>query len=259
MPTLVRVLAGAVPVIAGMVAAAFLTPPDFPLLLRQVLLFVWGVGGILLAERLLFGPGAARIGRALGLAVPRRPAVLVALAVSVPMWAFLPLYGSLTGTPVGLTSDWLPIFVGVILVNGLTEEVIHRGFVFGHLRREQPFARAAATGAAVFAAQHLYLLATIGPVAGLASVALAAFLAFPLALLYERGGSSLVAPAVLHTSSNAPMMLFASGETAAAMVLPHMGVVLVSMYLSFLLLPRQDGTDSRGDDDRPGSRTAQAQ
>jgi hypothetical protein len=80
-------------------------------------------------------------------------------------------------------------------------------------------------------------LFTIGAIAGIASVLLAFAVAFPLALLYERGGNSLGAPAILHTSSNAPMMLFVVPEAAGGVVLPHMAVVLASMYLSFTFRP----------------------
>ena len=73
----------------------------------------------------------------------------------------------------------------------------------------------------------------MGPVAGGASVLLAMCLAFPFAFLFERGGNSIGAPAILHTSSNAPMVLFASPELIAAAILPHMAVVLGSMFLSF--------------------------
>ncbi len=232
-----KVLAGSVPVIAILVAAAFLTPPDFPLLARQMLLCAVGVGGMVLAERLLFGPGPRRVARALGLVVPTARAVIVALIVSLPMWLFLPVYGWATGTTVGLNREWLPILIGVVLVNGIAEEVIHRAFVFGHLRRTLTFGRAALTSALVFAGQHVYLVFTIGAVAGSASVVLALLLAFPFALLYERGGNSIGAPAILHTSSNAPVMLFVVDEIGGSVLLQHMGVVLVSMYLCFAFLP----------------------
>ena len=62
-------------------------------------------------------------------------------------------------------------------------------------------------------------------------------LAFPFAFLYERGGNSLGAPAILHTSSNAPMMLFVVPDAAGDVLLPHMAVVLASMYLSFAFRP----------------------
>jgi membrane protease YdiL (CAAX protease family) len=232
-----KLLIGSVPVIVILVAAAFVVPPGFPLLLRQVLLFVVGVGGTMVAERLLFGPGWTRIVTALGFVAPGARAATVAIVVSVPMWSFLPLYGRFTATPVALARDWLPILLGVILVNGLAEEAIHRAFIFGHLRETRSFRTSAAISAVIFAAQHVYLLFTIGAVAGLASVGLALALAFPLAFLYERGGNSLGAPAILHTSSNAPMMLLVTAEGATAAILPHMGVVLVSMYLSFAFGP----------------------
>ena len=126
------------------------------------------------------------------------------------------------------------ILLGVVLVNGLAEEFIHRAFVFGNLRRERSFVAAAWISAAIFAAQHLYLMISLGAVAGGASVLLALLLAFPLAFIYERGGNSLAGPAILHTSSNAPMMLFVTPAVAAQVILPHMAVVLASIYLTFL-------------------------
>ena len=233
MSTLAKVLLGASPVIALLVAAAFFIPREFPLLPRQVILFAWGIGGIVAAEYLLFGQGVARIATALGITAPRWRAVLVALLVSLPMWLFLPLYGAIAGIPMSVDAEWGAILIGVLLVNGVTEEVIHRGFIFGHLRRERTFASAAAISGAVFALQHVYLLFTIGTVAGGASILLALLLALPLAFIYEAGGRSLVGPAILHTSSNAPIMLFVASDGSAAAALPHMAVVLASIYGTF--------------------------
>ena len=56
----------------------------------------------------------------------------------------------------------------------------------------------------------------------------------PLAFVFERGGDSIIAPAILHTSSNAPAVVLAMAEDIAAVALvPHMGVVLLSLYLVF--------------------------
>jgi hypothetical protein len=67
-----------------------------------------------------------------------------------------------------------------------------------------------------------------------------------LAFLYERGGNSIGGPAILHTSSNAPLMLFAAGDGAGTLLLPHMAVVLVSIYLVFAFLPwLRGGQESR--------------
>jgi membrane protease YdiL (CAAX protease family) len=234
---LLPLLVWSVPVIAMLVGAAFVVPPSVPVLLRQVVLCVIGVGGIMVAERRLFGNGWRQIIAALGFVVPRSRAVLAAMVVSLPMWLFLPMYLRFIDAPSSLNPGWLPILLGVILVNGMAEEVIHRAFIFGHLRETRPFWASATISAVIFGGQHVYLLLTIGTVAGMASVVLALALAFPLAFLYERGGNALAAPAILHTSSNAPMMLFVIPEAAGDVLLPHMAVVLASMYLSFAFRP----------------------
>lgn len=234
--TLIKVYVAAGLVIIPLVAAAFFTPPDFPMLLRQVLLCVWGVGATLGFERLLFSGSWGRAWQRVGFVRVRRSMGLVALLVSLPMWLFLPLLAWLQDTPIQLRSDGWALLVGVILVNGITEEVIHRGFVFGHLRQEWSFWPAAMLSALLFAGQHLYLIFILGWISGLASVLLAALLAFPLAYSYAHGGNSLGGPAILHTSSNAPMIILALPPTfLATALLPYMGVVLVSIYLVFIL------------------------
>jgi hypothetical protein len=88
------------------------------------------------------------------------------------------------------------VLLGVILLNGITEEIIHRGFVFNHLRRHYPFAAAAGIAAVVFAGQHLYLILTTGWIAGVSSVLLAALLTLPLAYVFERGAQAIGPPAI---------------------------------------------------------------
>jgi len=223
----------AIVVIVPLIAAAWL-PPEFPLLLRQVLLCVWGVGAIVGAERLFFAGTLHEGIRALGFTRARWTAVVVAALVSIPMWAFLPLFAWANSAHVSLHSNWVSLLVGVVLVNGITEEVIHRGFVFRHFRSGRSFITAATFSATVFAAQHLYILLTMGWTIGLASVLLAFLLSYPLAFVFERGGNSIIGPAILHTSSNAPVMILdLPDELMSGALLPHMAVVLVSLYLVF--------------------------
>ena len=132
---LLKLLVGSVPVIGTLVGAAFVVPSSLPLLLRQVLLCITGVGGTMVAERCLFGSRWRRILTTLGFVAPRARAAAVAIVVSLPMWLFLPLYGRLADAPFALTREWLPILLAVILVNGLAEEVIHRACIFGGLVR----------------------------------------------------------------------------------------------------------------------------
>ena len=150
------------------------------------------------------------------------------------MWVFLPLFAWAREVAVHLRPDFLSLLLGVVMVNGITEEVIHRGYVFGHLRRTRSFTAAATIAAALFSAQHAYIIATAGWTIGLASMVLAALLAYPLALVFERGGNSIVGPAILHTSSNAPVIVLSIPEDfMATALLPHMGVVLASLYALF--------------------------
>ncbi len=231
---LAAILLTATIIIVPLVAAAWLTPPTFPLLARQILLTLWGVGATLGAQRLLFSATWGKAGRALGFVLPRARAVWVALLVSLPMWAFLPLVAWFTGEPVRLQPQWVALLLGVSLVNGITEEMLHRGFVFGNLRRHRTFGAAATIGALVFAAQHLYLVWSIGWVAGLSSMLLAALLTFPLVLLFVEGSNSIGAPAIIHTSSNAPMIILAfSPAFTTPLLVPYMGIVLLSIYLAF--------------------------
>jgi membrane protease YdiL (CAAX protease family) len=69
----------------------------------------------------------------MGFIMPELRAVVVALLVSIPMWVFLPIFASLMGIPVTVNPNWLVVVIGVVLVNGIAEEVIHRAFVFGRL------------------------------------------------------------------------------------------------------------------------------
>ncbi len=229
---LTRLLAVAAPVIAVLVAAAFVLPTDFPWLPRQLLLAAIGIGGISLGEVLVFRTPLNELHRRLGFVAANGRTILICLAASLPMWLFLPAAAVSTGSPVHVASNWIAIIVGVVLVNGLAEEVIHRAFFFGRLRERAGFFSAACLGAALFGAQHLYLIATIG-VAGVASVALAVLLAFPLGRSFELGGRSIIGPAILHTSSNAAFLVFGD-QSDSALIMLHMLVVLASIYTVFL-------------------------
>jgi membrane protease YdiL (CAAX protease family) len=231
---LLRLLSAAVPVIAVLVAAAFVLPVDFPWLPRQLLLASIGIGGIAIAERTLFRTPASDLARRLGFVGTSNRIVFAALAASLPMWLFMPLAALVSGNPVHIAPDWPVLIAGVLLVNGLAEEIIHRAFFFGRLREHMSFIRAASLGALLFGAQHLYLIATLGSAGGIASVVLALLLAYPLCRIYELGGRSILGPAILHTSSNGAFLVFGDASNPS-LLLVHMLVVLVSIYTVFLV------------------------
>jgi hypothetical protein len=70
--------------IVPLVAAAWL-PSGFPYLARQVLLCIWGVGAILVAERMLFSNSLNEALRAVGFVRARKAALEMVLLTSLPM------------------------------------------------------------------------------------------------------------------------------------------------------------------------------
>ena len=113
------VLGPAIVTIVPLIAAAWLTPPWMPLLARQFLLFAWGVGATIVAERLFFSGTLSAAVNALGFRRPRARMVVAALLISVPMWLYLPLSARAQGLAVAVRPDWLPLLIGVVLVNGV--------------------------------------------------------------------------------------------------------------------------------------------
>ena len=143
---LLRLLAGATPVIAILVAAAFILPPSFPWLPRQLLLAAIGIGGIALVEVVIFRTSPDDLGRRLGFVRPDRRTIYVSLAAGLPMWLFLPLVALTTGTP--LHAAFLvfgdPSNGGLLILHMLVVLVsIYATLLFRH-----PTVLAAASGAA---------------------------------------------------------------------------------------------------------------
>ena len=150
----IRVAGPVALVLAPMIAAAF-SMWEVSLLVRQAALCVWGVGATLAFERLLFNKTIGTAVRSVGFVPVPRPTLVMAVLAGLPMWLFLPAFAWLSGVPFEARADWLSIIVGVVLVNGITEE-----------------------SASIFAAQHGYLVASAGWTPGLASIVLAGLVIF---------------------------------------------------------------------------------
>jgi membrane protease YdiL (CAAX protease family) len=86
-------------------------------------------------ERLTFAHRPVEALGAMGWVRSNPRAVLVAVILSAAMLIFYPVVSRVTGVPFALRSDWLWILIGAIVLNGIGEETLFRGFIFGHLRR----------------------------------------------------------------------------------------------------------------------------
>jgi membrane protease YdiL (CAAX protease family) len=156
-----------------------------------------------LVERWSFGRDIPHAFRALGLSRPLGRAMFVSLAITAAMAAFFPAYSLVTGVPMELRPDWLWVLLGAIALNGIAEETLFRGFVFGHLRQAgRSFWRAGFISLLIFALVHLYLFATNPPLVATLALIVAIVAAFPLAFLYERAGNTIWAGAVLHVGAH---------------------------------------------------------
>jgi membrane protease YdiL (CAAX protease family) len=87
---------------------------------------------------------------------------------------------------------------GVLLFHGLAEELVWRGYVYGHLRRTNSFRGAVIRTVPLIALTHVPIILSNGLAVGSLAVLSAAVTCLPLAYLYDRGGRTVWPPAIVH-------------------------------------------------------------
>lgn len=153
-----------------------------------------------LVERAVYKTPLRDAPRVLGLGIPNWRAVLVAAVIGIAIVAVLPLYAQSSGVPMTLVDGWFLLAVGLFAQHGIGEELLFRGFVFGHLRQGRTFWRAVWLSMIPFVAAHILLFFTLPlPIASM-SLLLAVVSSIPLAYLYEQGNRTIWAPAIVHTA-----------------------------------------------------------
>ena len=143
------------------------------------------------------GRGVASL-RQLGLARPRAAGLAAACGVALVMLLSALVFMRVMGMTFTSYPGWVALLPGLFAQGGIAEEVLFRAYLFGHIRVGRSFWRAAGLSMLPFVAVHLLLFATMPWPIALASVVLASVISFPLAHLYELGGSTIWAPALLH-------------------------------------------------------------
>lgn len=157
---------------------------------------VTGVG-VEMAHRRTSVAGAVR---RLGLGRPRGRALALAAVVSGLVLLVFPATAAVSGAPVSLRPDWLWLLLGVFAFHGLAEELVWRGFAFRRLRVGRSFRAAVLWTMPLIAVTHVPIVITVGPAVGIGAMAVAAVTSVPLAYLYETGGNTIWAPALVHTA-----------------------------------------------------------
>ena len=205
-----------------------------------VLVGALAVAATMLAERLLFTRPFRAVPASLGLGRPRGRGVATAAALGAVMLLFFPLFARATGTPMALRDGWLLLVPGLFAQGGIAEECLFRGYLFGHLRRERSFWRAAWLSVPPFVAVHLLLFTYLPAPIAAAATFLALLMSFPLARLRDLGGGTIWAPALLHFVAQGGVKLAVVPERAQATIgIAWMAVCAVLPWAAFAVKERR--------------------
>jgi membrane protease YdiL (CAAX protease family) len=197
--------------------------------------------GTLLLQRVLFGQSPAVAIHWLGLTRTTTSGLGAAGTVGALLALIIPFYAWIVGASVAGYPGWLALLPGLFAQAGVAEEVLFRGYLFGHAREHRPFWPAVLFAMGPFVAVHLLLFLTLPWALALASVALAAATTPPLAYLYELGGRSIWPPALVHfVMQGAIKVVVVSGETGMRLPLIWMIGCATLPYLVFLVRAQGD-------------------
>ena len=200
----------------------------------------------LAVERGLSGSPPAVALRALGFGRPAWRAVGVALAVSVPVLVLPWLVVGVVPTP---RPGWPVLLVGLFAFHGLAEELVWRGYAYRRLRVGRSFGRAVVLTMPLVAAAHVPVVLGSGPAVGAAAMVVAAATSLPLAHLWELGGRTIWAPALLHTAIDAFKLVTVPVGAALTFSLALAAVSAV-VPLLVLAMPRTERTPTGREPDR---------
>jgi membrane protease YdiL (CAAX protease family) len=197
------------------------------------------VAALLVVERILFGQPFAAAARALGLGVPARRGLLTAAALGLLLLLVIPVYAHFARAPVALHPGWPCLLAGLFAQAGIAEETLFRGYLFGHLRRRHPFWRAASLSMIPFVIVHLLMFVSLPWPIAAAAMLLAVVLSFPLAHLFELGGGTIWAPALVHFVVQGALKVGGvSAASPVALPLVWMAASATIPWLAFLV-PRR--------------------
>ena len=200
--TISKVLAGFIPMFLILQIGLVLLQPRLGVPWYVLIPAVVMLGVALGFEMLFFKRQPLQALRQLGYGFPGGRAIVVALIISGVMLLFFPVLSLASGARLSLNSDWALTLIGIIVLNGLAEETLFRGYVFSNLRQGSSFLRAGFISLLLFAAVHLYLFVGNPFIIGLAGTLVAVSAAFPMAYLFERGNSTIWAPVILHVATH---------------------------------------------------------
>jgi membrane protease YdiL (CAAX protease family) len=197
------------------------------------------IGALMLVERALYHTPPFAALRGLGLGWPCGRGLATALILSALLVLAIPAYAWLRGASTIPYPGWMWLIPGLFAQGGIAEEALFRGYLFRRFHAGRTFWRAAVLATIPFVLAHLYMFAILPWPLALAAVTLSAIIGFPLAHLFELGGSSIWPPALLHfTVQGAIKILEMPGDTLLPIL--WMAVSATMPWLTFLVGRRRE-------------------
>ncbi len=155
----------------------------------------------------------------------------IAALLFIVIYAFV----QASGSRLSLFPSWWALLPGLFAQAGIAEETLFRGYLFGHLRVGRTFWRAASLSMLPFVGVHLVLFFTMPWPIALAALLLAVVLSFPFAHLFELGGATIWAPALLHFIIQATVKILVVSPDSATFPLVWMVASGLIPLLSLLV------------------------
>lgn len=194
------------------------------------------VGTTIAAKIFLFNRSFKESFRVVGLTRPNALGILIAIVICVLMLVAIFVFASAKDSSFSYYPNWYLLIPGLFFQAGIAEETLFRGYLFGYIRLKYSFWKAACIAAVPFILVHLIMFYSLPFAIAFASILLSVIMSFPLARLFEFGGNTIWAPAILHfVVQGTVKVLVASGESAQSFQLFWITVCAVIPLLVFLL------------------------
>jgi membrane protease YdiL (CAAX protease family) len=174
-----------------------------------------------------------------GLGRPRAKGIVVAGGVAVLLLGVALLFVRASGLTPAFYPGWTSLLPGLLAQAGIAEEALFRGYLFWHIRVGRTFWRAAGLSMLPFVAVHVVLFFSMPWPIALASVLLAVVISFPFAYLFELGGETIWAPAILHFVIQATVKVITFPEGAESFALVWMAASAIVPMLVFAVKERR--------------------
>lgn len=170
-----------------------------PYILNALITSITVIGLLLLILKWDNKSSIISISNNLGFKKTNLKSIAPGIILSVALLLTYPLLSILLNVKIFLAEDWIYNLIGLSLTAGIAEEMLFRGYLFGTLRREMNFRKAAILSSVLFTLAHLVMFSYMAWEVALLSTLLAISTSIPFAFLFERGNNTLWSPAIVHT------------------------------------------------------------